>query len=175
MERINLKQFKANQRKLLSQHQGLKLPILNSHRSHSKSQMDSIHGAPSHHTMVASKSLKQYNKQVMKNISSSPFISHNIASEVLNKPLQKRAQLTNARCMKPYINPNAIYYNRKAAEDYHSASPLKDHKNRVRDESLSAQKSTKLIPIYQSKEYNKVRHLLPTIDKSLKDESLIKK
>ncbi len=43
MERINIEQFKAKQRRLLNQHQGLQLPVLNSHRSaKNKSQMDSI-------------------------------------------------------------------------------------------------------------------------------------
>ena len=61
---------------------------------------------------------------------------------MLNKPKEKRAFLANARSLKPFIDPNS------GSDDYgDSRSPA----------------NSKLRPKFYSKEYAKLRSVLPTI------------
>lgn len=51
-------------------------------------------------------SIKQYNRSVLEKSKENPFESHNIASEIINKPISKHAHLENAESISPYLNPN---------------------------------------------------------------------
>lgn len=61
---------------------------------------------------------------------------------MLNKPLQKLTKLENAQSLRPYYNPN----NNQGYSNSHSKA-----------------KSLKLIPVYQTKEFTKMKSLLPSI------------
>lgn len=63
---------------------------------------------------------------------------------MLNKPLEKRAFLANARSLRPFVDPNSDVY---STEDGPRTLPT----------------TTKLRPKFYSKEYAKLRSVLPTI------------
>lgn len=66
---------------------------------------------------VGSESLLQmrsHNVEVMEKARANQFSSTNIAKEVLNKPIQKKAYLAAAHSMRPYSNPNNLYFQHKA-------------------------------------------------------------
>jgi hypothetical protein len=86
--------------------------------------------------------LKLYNKSIIKMGVTKPFESHNIAEELINKPIQSDAKLCFASSLKPYAKPETL-------NKYQS--------------TRSFTVSTKLVPIFQSKKYNKLKGLLPAI------------
>ena len=45
------------------------------------------------------------------------FTTHDIVQEVLNKPKEKKAVLSKAFSMKPYINPNAYFSNKRVKKE----------------------------------------------------------
>ena len=67
----------------------------------------------------------------------------------MNKQKAKRAELTNSQSLKPYMYPNDFYYDRSKTE--------------LKAQVPSSKRYTKLVPIYQSKEYSKLKSLLPTV------------
>lgn len=97
----------------------------------------------------------------------------------MNKPLLKRAQLANAQSLKPYFNPNAEYYSHAERPQNLSGLDLVPDAKQAQlllltggRESVQLgqqgnSKSLKLIPVYQSKEYTKMRTLLPTFQSSV--------
>lgn len=83
--------------------------------------------------------IKLHNKSILEQQKNHPFESCDIGEELINKPTQRLGRLENAQSLKMYINPN------------------------YKDENLARAKSFKLIPMYQSKTYNKLRSILPCI------------
>jgi hypothetical protein len=100
--------------------------------------------------------LKQYNQQIMEQQKKQPFLSHNIANELINKPVYRLTKLTNAESLRPYLNPNLA----SSAEQIQALS-----------RGLKAQK---YLPVFHSKEDNKLKSFLPSIQPVDRSESLIR-
>jgi len=86
-----------------------------SHRSGSLQHggLNAQHSQVSRGGSVSLSQLHSYNQNVLRQAQASQFLSTNIAVEVLNKPLQKKAHLANAQSLRPYINPNSEYFQSK--------------------------------------------------------------
>ena len=86
-----------------------------SHRSASlhHSVADQQHSQMSYAGSVSLSQLRTHNHDVLAQARANPFPSPNIAKEVLNKPIQKKAYLAAAHSMRPYSNPNKSYYQNK--------------------------------------------------------------
>jgi len=86
-----------------------------SHRAGSlqHSAQNAHHSQMSRGGSVSLSQLHSYNQNVLQKAQANQFLSTNIAVEVLNKPLQKKAHLANAQSLRPYINPNSEYFQSK--------------------------------------------------------------
>ena len=51
-------------------------------------------------------SLKQFNRQVLEDVSRSPLSTRDLIVEVLNKPHTKKSTLLSAMSKKPFVNLN---------------------------------------------------------------------
>lgn len=128
----------------------------------------------SHAGSVSLLQLRTHNQGVMDKARAHEFTSPDIAQEVLNKPLQKKAYLAAAHSMRPYANPNkAYYFNRKhgqlqrhehenlnLAQQIQSAGLLSGLPAPARPQELGR---SKLIPTFKTKQYVKMKALLPAV------------
>lgn len=89
--------------------------------------------------------IKQHNYEIMEKQKKAPFQSHNLAEEMINKPVYKLTKLANAQSLKPYLNPNLASSEEKL------------------EAIANGLKVQKYLPVYLSKEDNKLKSFLPSI------------